>query len=315
MAEKFSTERVGTSLTLAAGHLRRGGIVAFPTETYYGLAVDPNCAPAVNKLFAAKQRVENKPLLLLIEDKEQLAGIVEEVPPLYVPLINRYWPGPLTLVFPAQTHVNKQITGDTGTVGVRISPHPLAQQLVRRMGKPITATSANISGCSPACSAAEVVEMLGDMVDYIVDGGPSDGGLCSTVVGIKNGRLCLFRRGRIELSSELTEDYTMNALQWDKQFALEQAADDAELLEELLEIFKDALQADLLLIEQGLAENSAGKIMAAAHSIKGAAASLGILGIFELARQIEEDSRAGGIELARAKIGALQEMLQELKSL
>lgn len=204
MAEKFSTERVGTSLTLAAGHLRRGGIVAFPTETYYGLAVDPNCAPAVNKLFAAKQRVENKPLLLLIEDKEQLAGIVEEVPPLYVPLINRYWPGPLTLVFPAQTHVNKQITGDTGTVGVRISPHPLAQQLVRRMGQPITATSANISGCSPACSAAEVVEMLGDMVDYIVDGGPSDGGLCSTVVGIKNGRLCLFRRGRIELSSELT---------------------------------------------------------------------------------------------------------------
>lgn len=107
----------------------------------------------------------------------------------------------------------------------------------------------------------------------------------------------------------------MNALQWDKQFALEQAADDAELLEELLEIFKDALQVDLLLIEQGLAENSAGKIMAAAHSIKGAAASLGILGIFELARQIEEDSRAGGIELARAKIGALQEMLQELKSL
>ena len=200
MAEKLSTERVGTSISLAAEHLRRGGIVAFPTETYYGLAVDYTCAPAVDKLFAAKLRVENKPLLLLIENKQQLADIVEEIPPLYVPLMQRYWPGPLTLVFPAQGHVNRQITGHTGTVGVRISPHPLAQQLVYRMGGPITATSANISGRSPARSAAEVDEMLGDTVDYIVDGGPSDGGLCSTVVGIKNGRLCLLRHGRIELS-------------------------------------------------------------------------------------------------------------------
>ncbi len=107
----------------------------------------------------------------------------------------------------------------------------------------------------------------------------------------------------------------MNALQWDKQFALEQAADDAELLAELLEIFKDALQTDLLLIEQGLAENSTDKIMAAAHSIKGAAASLGVLGIHDLARLIEEDSRAGGMEVARAKIGTLQALQQELQSL
>lgn len=202
MAEKNSTGRVGTSLTVAAAHLRRGGIVAFPTETYYGLAVDPDCTSAVNKLFVVKQRIETKPLLLLIAKKEQLADLVEEVPPLYVPLMTAYWPGPLTLVFPAQAHVNRQITGDTGTVGARISPHPLAQQLVQTMGKPITATSANISGRSPARSAAEVVGMLGDLVDYIVDGGPSDGGLCSTVVGIENGRLCLLRRGRIALSLE-----------------------------------------------------------------------------------------------------------------
>lgn len=107
----------------------------------------------------------------------------------------------------------------------------------------------------------------------------------------------------------------MNVLQWDKEFALEQAADDAELLAELLEIFQDALQTDLLLIQQGLAENSAEKVAAAAHSIKGAAASLGILGIHELARLIEEDSRAGGMELVRAKIGVLQGLQQELQSL
>lgn len=107
----------------------------------------------------------------------------------------------------------------------------------------------------------------------------------------------------------------MNALKWNKEFALEQAADDAELLEELLEIFKDSFQSDLHLIEQGLTENSAGKIMAAAHSIKGAAASLGILGVHELAEQIEKDSRVGGLDLAREKIAVLKALLQELKPL
>ena len=107
----------------------------------------------------------------------------------------------------------------------------------------------------------------------------------------------------------------MNALKWDKEFALEQAADDAELLEELLAIFKDSFQADLLQIEQGLVEGSAGKITAAAHSIKGAAASLGILGIKELVMEIEKDSRAGGLEIARAKLDSMQALLQEIRAL
>ncbi|MCP4338884.1 MAG: Hpt domain-containing protein [Desulfobulbaceae bacterium] len=107
----------------------------------------------------------------------------------------------------------------------------------------------------------------------------------------------------------------MNALKWDKEFALEQAADDAELLEELLEIFKESLQSDLQLIEQGLAEGSAAKIMGAAHSIKGAAASLGILGIQEIATEVEEDSRAGGVDVDRVKLEVLQSLLAELQAL
>lgn len=107
----------------------------------------------------------------------------------------------------------------------------------------------------------------------------------------------------------------MNGLKWDKDFALEQAADDAELLEELLEIFKDSFKSDLQLIEQGLAEGSAAKISGAAHSMKGAAASLGILGINEIATQVEEDSRAGGLDVAREKFGALQLLLAELLAL
>jgi HPt (histidine-containing phosphotransfer) domain-containing protein len=107
----------------------------------------------------------------------------------------------------------------------------------------------------------------------------------------------------------------MNALKWDKQFALAQAADDEELLQELLEIFKDSLQSDIQLIQQGLTENSSAKVCAAAHSIKGAAASLGILGIHEIAMQVEEESRKGGLDVAREKIEVLGSLLADLQNL
>ncbi len=107
----------------------------------------------------------------------------------------------------------------------------------------------------------------------------------------------------------------MNGLKWDKAFALEQAADDMELLQELLEIFKTSLQSDLQLIEQGLAEGSPAKISGAAHSIKGAAASLGILGIHEIATQIEVDSQAGGLDIAREKFELMRSLLAELQTL
>lgn len=203
MDKKGHPDLVGKSIDLAVRYLRQGGIVAFPTETYYGLAVDPDCASAVTKLFVVKNRQEHKPLLLLIEKKEQLEAIVRNVPSAYWPLIDKYWPGPLTLIFQAKKIVNLQITGNTGTVGVRISPHPVAQELVRRMGKPITATSANISGLPPARSAQDVVEMLGDTVDYIVDGGQTEAGLCSTILSAEKGKLRLLRRGKIDLSEEL----------------------------------------------------------------------------------------------------------------
>lgn len=203
MSKQSGRDVVGSSLSLAVSYLRQGGIVAFPTETYYGLAVDPDCAPAVAKVFAVKKRQEHKPLLLLIEKIEQLDTIVQETPPAYWPLIKKYWPGPLTLVFPAKATLNSKITGNSGTVGVRISPHPVAQELVRLMGKPITATSANISGYPPARSAQEVVSMLGDKIAYTIDGGPAAAGLCSTIVGVQNGKLSLIRRGQVDLSELL----------------------------------------------------------------------------------------------------------------
>ncbi len=107
----------------------------------------------------------------------------------------------------------------------------------------------------------------------------------------------------------------MDALKWDMEFAMEQAAEDKELLQELLSIFKDSLQSDILLIEQGMEEGALAKVCSAAHSIKGAAASLGILGIKEVALRIEEDSRAGSLEMARLKLPELHSLLQDVQNL
>lgn len=203
MADHLYAAQVGTSLDQAVLHLRNGGIVAFPTETYYGLAVDPDNESAVAKLFKVKQRQRSKPLLLLIEKNEQLVSVVEEVPSEYLPLIDRFWPGPLTLIFKAKKSVCHLLTGNTGTVGIRVSPHHIAQSLVKKMAKPITATSANISGFLPAKTAMEVVEAFGDKVDYIVDGGETASGLCSTILGFKNRKVTILRHGQIDLSDEL----------------------------------------------------------------------------------------------------------------
>ncbi len=204
MSEQHSHSRVGTSLDVAVSALRQGGIVAFPTETYYGLAVDFDSPLAVEKLFALKRRAADKPLLLLIEKKEQLASLVEDVPQPYWPLIEKYWPGPLTLIFPAMPSLSGRITGNAGTVGIRISPHPIAQELVRKMGKPITATSANTSGLPPARSATEIVKMFGESIDYILDGGATEAKLCSTILAIQKGQLRIIRHGQIDLSKEIS---------------------------------------------------------------------------------------------------------------
>lgn len=205
MAEKNNPDLLGSSLDRAIECIREGGIVAFPTETYYGLAVDPDSLTAVGNLFKLKGRQADKPLILLIESQEQLQLVAESIPAQFVPFMEKYWPGPLTLVFPARKNICRQLTGNTGSVGVRISSHPLARELVRRMGKPITATSANISGQHPASTAAEVQAMFGDSLNYIVDGGPTPAGLCSTVLGLTGGRCTVMRQGRIDLSTEICE--------------------------------------------------------------------------------------------------------------
>lgn len=186
-------------LARAVAELRRGGIVAFPTETFYGLAVDPFCRSALVALFELKQRAADKPILVLIDHIEQLSLLVKSVPQQYVPLMKRHWPGPLTLIFPAKKSLPVELTGGTGTIGVRISSHPLAGRLVRAASTPLTATSANVSGSPPPQTAQEVAAMFRPSLCYILDGGKTPGGLSSTVVGLSGATPVVLRQGPIHL--------------------------------------------------------------------------------------------------------------------
>lgn len=188
------------TLRQAADMLRAGGVVAFPTETYYGLAVDPFNERAVARLYEVKQRPHQRPILVLVRYPEDLSKLVTDIPPLYGDLMQSFWPGPLTLVFPANAHCSPLLTGGTGTVGVRQSPHPVARRLLEVFGGPITATSANLSGQPAATTAQQAAQFFGDQVDLVLDGGVTPGGCGSTLVGIRGDTLYCVRPGKVDFS-------------------------------------------------------------------------------------------------------------------
>jgi L-threonylcarbamoyladenylate synthase len=198
----------GRGIEKAAQWILRGKVVAFPTETFYGLGVDALDAEALQKIFRVKQREEDKPLLLLVADRTWLPGLVKNIQPRAGPLMERFWPGPLTLVFEASAHLPPILTANTGKIGLRISSHPVAQSLVQIVGRAITATSANVSGQPSASEAREVFQRLGKRIGVILDGGKTAGGLGSTVVDVCGVSPKIIRQGaipRAELAPFLTE--------------------------------------------------------------------------------------------------------------
>ena len=180
-------EKVATIITA-------GGIVAFPTETYYGLAVDPFNEEALKGLYRLKNRQQSKPLLTLIAQCSDLDILVNKVPTVLEPFM-AFWPAPLTLIFPALHSLPAQLTGGTATIGVRISSHPVATALVKACGFPITATSANISGMTPCHQPCLIKNQFKDQLDYILDGGATPGGAGSTLIGVKKNKPVILRRG------------------------------------------------------------------------------------------------------------------------
>lgn len=175
--------------------LAAGEVVAFPTETYYGLAADARSEAAVAKVFAAKQRPADAAVPLLARDLEAVRALCAgELPAPVRALAAKFWPGPLTVVICAAPSVPAVLTAGTGTIGVRVSPHPVAAALAEAF--PITATSANVSGRPPLRSAADVARELPDIA-FVLDGGDTPGGLPSTLVDVTADPPRIVRAGAV----------------------------------------------------------------------------------------------------------------------
>jgi L-threonylcarbamoyladenylate synthase len=185
-----------------------GGVVALPTETFYALAVNPFDAQALTRLFSLKERPASKPVLVLVGDPAMLPQVAGEVPAAGARLLARFWPGPLTLILPAREGLPELLTGDTGTIGVRVPRQAVTCRLLISLGLPLTGTSANRSGAPPLVKAAEVAREFGDRVDLILDAGPCPGGPPSTIVDVTSIPPRLVRAGavpRVELRAVVPE--------------------------------------------------------------------------------------------------------------
>lgn len=185
------------NINQAADIIKNGGLIAYPTETVYGLGADPYNDEAVQKIFTAKGRAEDKGIILLIRGVDDLSTLVRVVSPTAQILIEAFWPGPLTLVFRANRDLSPTLLGGRDTIALRHSSSPIATQLLSALGGPLTSTSANRSTKPPARSACEVENALGDHLDLILDGGPSDSTLPSTLVDVSTDRAILLREGAI----------------------------------------------------------------------------------------------------------------------
>lgn len=176
-----------------------GGTVAFPTETFYGLGVNVTDERALRRLIEIKGRRDDHPILILIPSIETLKNYVTHVPETASRLMDRFWPGGLTLVLDAALRVSPLLTAETGKIGVRLSGHPMATGLARTAGTAITGTSANVSGYPPCNRPEDVLKSLGEKIDLILDGGTTAGGRGSTVLDVTVDPPLVLREGVVSL--------------------------------------------------------------------------------------------------------------------
>lgn len=193
------TAAIGTDIDRAASLIAGGGLVAFATETVYGLGANAYDARAVARIFEAKERPQFDPLIVHLGDPTWLADIVTAVPPLAQRAIDRFWPGPLTLVLPKTDRIPDLVTAGLPTVGARMPSHPSALGLLRRANVPIAAPSANLFGHVSPTTAQHVAEQLGSRVDYILDGGPCAVGVESTILDVSGRQPTLLRAGGLAI--------------------------------------------------------------------------------------------------------------------
>ena len=189
------------AIALAANLLRAGEVVAFPTETVYGLGADATSEAALQRIFAAKERPLSDPLIVHLADASQLAEVARDIPPEAEQLAQRFWPGPLTLVLPRLARIPALVAAGGDTIGVRVPAHPVAQALLRAAGLPIAAPSANRFMHTSPTTAAHVLADLDGRIACILDGGPTTVGVESTVVDLTTSPPRLLRPGGVTLEA------------------------------------------------------------------------------------------------------------------
>ena len=201
---------ISADRTAAVELLRKGEIVALPTETVYGLAADALNAIAVAKIFEAKERPRFDPLIVHLPDRawlEKVADLPAQDRQLILKLAHKFWPGPFTMVLPKRQIIPEIVTAGLDTVAVRVSAHPVFSEIIREFGKPLAAPSANRFGGVSPTAAQHVLDDLQDRITLIIEGGPTAHGIESTIVAIRDGKIDILRRGPItaEQLSELAK--------------------------------------------------------------------------------------------------------------
>jgi L-threonylcarbamoyladenylate synthase len=181
----------------AAKWIVLGEVVALPTDTLYGLAVDPFSADAVARLFAAKGRAEDRAIPLIAADRGQVERHIGPLTPLASRIADRFWPGPVTMLLPAPRAMAPAVSAGTGKVGVRVPDDRCARAICAAAGRPVTATSANVSGEPATADPSEVEHALGDRIMFLFDAGPARGGAPSTIVDVTDAQPALIRAGAI----------------------------------------------------------------------------------------------------------------------
>jgi len=180
---------------LAAEMIGAGGVIVYPTDTVYGLGCNAFRAEAIRRVFAIKQRPENKPALVLVLDRAMLERLVPRIPPIAAELMKCFWPGPLTIVLPARRGIHPLLTGGSGKVGVRMPDNEFCRRLMTESGVPLVSTSVNISG--KESSYGELRSQFGGLVDLFIEAGPPVSDVPSTVVDVSEGKVKIVREGII----------------------------------------------------------------------------------------------------------------------
>lgn len=190
---------IGQDIAKAKGLLEKGELVAIPTETVYGLAANALNSSAAASIFEAKNRPSFDPLIIHTDSVDKINQWVEEIPEALTLLAKKFWPGPLTLLLPRKSIIPDIVTSGLDRVAVRIPSHPLTLELLKTLGFPLAAPSANPFGYISPTSAEHVNKQLGDQIPYILDGGPCQVGLESTIVGIEEGEVIVYRLGGLDV--------------------------------------------------------------------------------------------------------------------